>query len=200
MLRNNRGMVWNWVILAGCLGSTAGFCLERAAAAQPTYYVARGPLPKSKAPAPAEPEGTVPKDTVLGEDHEKNIQALQHEKLDVVRQRVELLTRAAAAGQATQNQVDQATLEELRLELEIQDRPHLRVIALKQIITILQHFEDDAKSHATYPAKPNDINAMISAHGKYVSARLARIGAQISLEKEKLAIEQDAAGKAEKPK
>ena len=204
MLRRSRAVVLKWVILAGCLGWAAGDRLERAAAVEP-LYVAWGPLPKSKPPANTEPEGTVPQDAVLGEDHEKNIQALQREKLDIVRQRLELLTRACAAGYATQNQVDQAKLDELRSELELQDRPHLRIIALKQIVTLLQRFEDDAKQHAAYPSKPNDVSAMLSAQGKYVGARLGRIQAQITLEKEKLSLEQDGdkaqdGGKVEKPK
>lgn len=155
---------------------------------------------KSQQPA-AEPDTTSPQDAVLGDDHEKNLAALQRERLETLRQRVELLTRGYSVGRVSEDQLDHATLEQLQAELETLDRPHLRIQSLKKIVALRQKFEEAAKQRVSTPsAKGGDVNAFVSAHGRYVGARLARISAQMSLERELLAQEHEKESpKSEKP-
>jgi len=198
----SRKIAWvGWAVLAGCLTSAGWAGPGPAVAAETRPFGPRGFVPKPRTPptTPTEPETPLPKDTVLGEDHEKNIQAMQFEKLGLLRHRVAVLTRAMAAGQATQQQVDHATIDELRMELDLQTRPHLRVAAMEKLVELLKRFEDEAKQRVMTPKKSNDASAALSAHGRYISARLARINAQMSLEREKMAFEREGS-KTEPPR
>ena len=169
-------------------------------------YPPRGAPGRQQPPAqPQQPAADVEipavKEAVIGDDLDQNIKALQQEKLDLIRQRVALLNRASASGQITQQQLDQAMLEQLHQELEVIDRPQLRVIALEQIVAIVTRFEEEAKKSMTPTGKKaSDVGHAASLHGRYVSARLRRIDAQIRLEKEKLAIKNQTQPAADKPK
>ena len=195
------------IVVLGCLALMMGYAIERTAGVDSRSRSPRPVVPKTKPVQPVqpvqEPAVPAPKETELGEDHEKNIKALQQEKLDVIRQRVALLKRAFSTGQITQRQLDQAMLEELRTQLEFLDQPHMRVLALEQIVTLLQRAEEEAKESMSTPGKPsakgNDISQAATAHGRYVNARLARINAQISLERERLAVQQQGQGKSTTP-
>lgn len=197
MLARKKGLI----VLLGCMTLAIGYPVERAAAADSRSRTSRTAVPKPKTGQPAPEQGVSgPKEAELGEDHEKNIKALQQEKLDLIRQRVALLNQAFSAGQITQRQLDQAMLEELRMQLDFLDQPHMRIMVLEQIVTLLRRAEDEAKETASSPPKSGDINRAASAHGKYVSARIARINAQIGLEKERLALKQERdKAKTEKP-
>lgn len=187
-----------WSLLAGavalaCLAQSLG---QPAAAVDRTRNV-RTPPSRTK-PASGSNDMGLPAEATLGDDHQQNIEALQRERLEVLRHRLDVLTRAFSMGRATERQVDQATLEQLQAELEVQDRPHLRVQALTKVVEIRQKFEDEAKQRLSAPAKPGDINAMVAAHGRYISARLARIHSQVSLEREQLGQRSDE-GKSDSP-
>jgi len=189
MLQTRRMAVLGGVVLVAWF--TWAAC-QRAVAVDRTRS-ARAAAAKLKSQQPAaEPESTGPQDTLLGEDHQKNLETLQQERLETLRQRLELLTRAFSVNRATEDQVDHATLEQLQAELDVQDRPHLRVQTLKKIVTLRQKFEDLAKQRGTNKAaKTGDPSAIVSAHGRYVGARLARINAQMALERELLAQEKE---------
>jgi len=150
----------------------------------------------------ADAELMPPEDSVLGEDHLKNIQALQREKLDTLRHRLEVLTRAFSVGRATQSQLDHAMIDQLQAELDTQDQPSLRIPTLKKIILLRQKIEEEAKQNARgVPTKPSDVNPWLSAHGRYVNAKLGRINAQMMLEREQRAEEKaDSETPVEKPK
>lgn len=165
----------------------------------------RTPSSRTKSQQPiAEAELALPQESVLGEDHQKNIDALQREKLEALRNRVDMLTRAASVTRLAPGQLDRATLDQLQAELEVQDRPHLRIQTWKRIIELRQKFEEEAKQGIAMPrGKPADPNSWLAAHGRYTSAKLARINAQLALEREQVALESEK-GKtdtpAEKPK
>jgi hypothetical protein len=164
----------------------------------------RTPASKTKSQAIAEAELALPQDSVLGDDHQKNLEALQREKLEALRSRLQMLTRAMSVGRATQGQLDHATIEQLQAELEIQDRPHLRIQTMKQIIELRQKVEEEAKQGMNAPrGKPGDVNAWLAAHSRYTSAKLARINAQMALEREQIALQNEKAkpdAPTEKPK
>jgi len=132
---------------------------------------------------------------VLGKDHDANIKALQEKKLEILHERQNVMEEANKYGKASQNQMDQATLDALRFELELQDRPHVRIGILEQMLTILQRFETDAEE--AFTRARTDPNAVVGAHGRYTHARITRLNSQISLEKEKIA-QEAAGGKKEK--
>ena len=187
MLTRKKGLI----VLLGCMTLAIGYPADRAAAVDSRSRTSRTAVPKTGQPAP-EPGVPTPKETELGDDHEKNIKALQQEKLDLIRQRVALLNQAFATGQINQRQLDQAMLEELRMQLDFLDQTHMRVMVLEQIVTLLRRAEDEAKDNASSPGKKtSDVSHAASAHGRYVSARIARINAQIGLEKEKLTLKQE---------
>lgn len=147
----------------------------------------------------AEAELALPADSVMGEDHQKNLATLLNEKLETLRNRLDILTRAMAVGKATQNQVDHATIEQLQAELESLDRPHLRIQTLKKIVEVRQKIEEEAKQSSSTPrGRPGDPSAWLAAHSRYTSTKLARINAQIALEREQLA-QQAEMGKADAP-
>ncbi len=149
---------------------------------------------KTKSQSVAEAELTLPQDSVLGDDHQKNLEALQREKLEALRNRLEMLTRAMSVGRATQGQLDHATIEQLQAELELQDRPHLRIQTMKRIVELRQKIEEEAKQGLNTPrGKPGDVNAWLGAHGRYTSAKLARINAQMALEREQIALQNEQA-------
>ena len=196
--------------------ATNGTCMVRAvvallitlaleAGAAERTRTTRTPSAKAKSQQPiAEAELALPQESTLGEDHQKNIEALQREKLDVLRNRVEMLTRAMSVGRSSQAQLDHATLDQLQAELDLQDRPHLRIQTLKKIIELRQKIEEEAKQGAATPrGKPGDVNAWLASHGRYTSAKLARINSQLALEREQIGLEGEK-GKtdapAEKPK
>lgn len=138
----------------------------------------------------AEAELALPDDSVLGENHLKNLETLQREKAETLRHRLEVLTKAFSVGRASQSQLDHAMLDQLYAELDTQDQPALRIPTLKKIIVLRQKIEEEAKQAASsMPAKPSDINPWLSAHGRYVNAKLGRINAQMLLEREQLAEE-----------
>jgi hypothetical protein len=194
-----------WFTWTACQPAVAVDRTRSSRAAAAAKLKGQQPGLKNQQPA-AESASAGPQDTVLGDDHQKNIEALQRERLETLRQRVELLTRAYSVGRATEDQLDHATLEQLQTELDIQDRPHLRIQALKKIVELRQKLEQSAKDRAsTPPAKASDVNAFVSAHGRYVNARLARIGAQMNLERELMGQEKEKESPktetpAEKPK
>mgnify|MGYP000858752123 CR=1 FL=1 len=185
------------LVLAGGLMGVVWGGFQAAVAADPRYRgkpttpsaVQSGKRPATPTvAAPETPPLPMPKETVLGEDPRANINSLKREKLEILRQREDLLRRALAAGQATQNQVDDATMDALRMELELQDRAHLRIIALEKIVEIRKRFEEDAETELnTKQPKGNDARNVVSAHGRYVQARLRRINAQMDLEQERAA-------------
>jgi hypothetical protein len=142
----------------------------------------------------SEAELNAPTDSLLGDDHQKNLEMLQREKLEAVRGRVEILTRAMQMGKATQTQLDHATLEQLQAELDTLDRPAQRVQTWKKIIELRQKFEEEAKQGLAAPrGKPGDPTAWLNAHARYTSTKLARINAQMALEREQLAAQAETA-------
>jgi hypothetical protein len=192
MSRINRWM--RWAVVASVL------MLAHGAWAVDRTRNPRTPASKAKSQQPiAEAELTLPQESVLGEDHQKNIEALQREKIEALRNRVDMLTRGASLGRVTPNQLDHATLDQLQAELEVQDRPHLRIQTLKKIIELRQKIEEEAKQGASTPrGKPGDVGPWLAAHGRYTSAKLARINAQLALEREQIA-PPDEKGKPDAP-
>lgn len=172
-------------------GVSARPATSQTVATAPPSASSRGKRPtasSSTSSAPETPPVPMPKETTLTEDPKANVIALQREKLELLRQREDLLRRAMAANQATQAQVDDASLDALRLEVELQDRPPLRLIAMEKIVEIRKRIEDEAESAlSTKQPKGNDARNVVAAHGRYVQARLRRINAQIDLEQERAA-------------
>jgi predicted metal-dependent hydrolase len=189
MLQSRRMPVLGGVVLLACFIWAA--CQPAVAVDRRNSRSAAARL-KPQQPA-AEADSAGPQDTVLGDDHQKNLETLQKEKLETLRQRVDLLTRGYSLGRVSEDQLDHATLEQLQAELETLDRPHLRIEALKKIVTLRQKFEDAAKLRVSNPAgkAAADVNAFVSAHGRYIGARLARINAQMNLERELLGQEKE---------
>jgi len=176
--------VGNWVVAALVMA-----CAWEAGAVERTRSP-RSAATRSKNQPIAEAELALPQESALGEDHQKNLEALQREKLEALRSRLEVLTRAMAVGRARPGQVDHATIEQLQVELEIQDRPHLRIQTLKRIVELRQKIEADAKQGMSSPrGKPGDLNPWLAAHNRYTSAKLARINAQMALEREQIALQ-----------
>ena len=142
---------------------------------RPSHPIAK-PSEAQKTPTPAATPTT---------DHDKNIKALQQEKVNAWKERVEWLTRACADGYATQDQVDVATIDELRYaELEVMDKPADRIAALKKIVDLHKQFEDQDKQKTNFPTNPNDIRAVLTRSGRVCPLEGRACSRKIELEEE----------------
>lgn len=151
----------------------------------------------TQAPASAWAELLGPREPVeMGDDREANVLALQRERLGVIRHRTELIRKAFAAGHASQHQLEHAELELIRAELELQNRPHLRVEACEKLFQYYKRGEEEAEKEVL-KLVPGDARAAMATQARYTQARLARINAQINLEREKQAFDE---GKPRKTK
>jgi hypothetical protein len=191
----SRRVVIGCLVLIGCLACAIWSQSDAAAprTRKPGSGGQTGTPPGKPIPVDAEPETPEPKDTVkLTDDHEANIQALQRERLETLRKREEIIRQEAAKGNATQREIDRAAIDNLRAELDFQDRPHLRIMAWEKLVAALKRQEDEADKNFE-KARLKDAASAIAAYDRYVGARVSRIRAQIDLEKER--IDADQAGK-----
>lgn len=183
-----------WAVMLGWLVAVAG--QEVAVAAVPAPSRGKAPVAPQGRPTPTVP-GKTPaaqdqeqltpvKEAVLTDDHSANVDALQKQKYELLHLHTELLKRAMTAGQASQREVDRAALDEIRMELEMQERPHLRIAAIERQIEILKRIESEAEKDASLPQKK--ASGMVSSYGKVIGAKITRINAQLNLEREYIAL------------
>ena len=126
-------------------------------------------------------------------DPDDNIMSLLKEKLETLRQREELVRKGFAAGKQTQQQVDSATLQVLDAELGVLDKPSLRIATLEKIVAIRIRQEKEAEQEGAGKARPNDYNALLSAHGGYIRIKIGRIDAELGLERERSSLKKEVA-------
>jgi len=157
--------------------------------------------PPVRKPAASKSAGGAPpvsvEDFKSSGDPNANIAALKKEKLETVQMREEFLRSASQAGKAKQSQLDHITLDLLNAQLELIEKPSLRIETREKIITILKRQEAQAEQDLIKVQRSSDIDGLVGAHGKATVARLRRINAQLDLERERAALEKEemAAGK-----
>lgn len=185
MLQVKWARVGGVALLAGWLAAALGTSSVGLAAG------VRGKGTTRQDPTQNRPEA-IPKDEYTSSgDPDANITKLTKEKLELLREREEKIRTAMQAGKAKLPEFDDATLDVLRAELEVLEKPSLRIAAHEKIVAILKRHEQDAFDSGAAKMRSTDQSGLVSAYSRYVHAKLRRINAELALEKERSALQKE---------
>lgn len=166
-----------------------------------------GPMPLSRCLArypkqqpqqqPDTQEPQAPDEYKSSGDPDDNIMTLLKERLETLRQREDYVRKGYAAGKQTQHDVDRASLAVLWAQLDVLDKPSLRIATLEKMVAIHIRQEKEVQQESAAKLRPsndvNSINAFLSAQGNYSRAKIDRIDAQLRLERERSALKKEVA-------
>jgi hypothetical protein len=148
---------------------------------------------KSRQQQPPTPPVEIPEEKPITGDPGARLQGLLEQRYKLFVQRDQAYQKAYNGGFVEQGEAASASYDALRAEVDQYDKPEKRIPVLQKMVENLKLQEEIARTKLMQrAASPGKNDNILKIQSPYWRAKMSRIDAEISLERERVRAEEDA--------